>query len=155
RRAFLQSSLGSAATLALAAPANAAPQPPGENASPPPAPPAPLPTDPAIRKLYERSIAIDTLSPDGPELDAEKALAAGLSAAVVDIRLFPRNFVGAIDQLADWNDAFRGPDSKLFRVLRQADFAEAQRQKRFGVVLACQDAQILDASTASVNDFNL
>ncbi len=154
RRAFLQTGLGSAASLALAAPGSASPQVTTDAPPIPPAQAAP-PIDAAMRRLYERTISIDTLSPDGPELNAEKALAAGLGAAVVDIRLFPRNFIGAIDQMADWNDAFRGAESKLFRVLRAADFAEAKRQKRFGVALACQDAQILDASTGSVNDFNL
>lgn len=149
RRAFLQSGLGTAASLAIPGAAAGAAPPPEEV-------PAALPqVAPAARALYERALSIDTLSPDGPWFDAETALRAGLSAAVVDMSLFPRNFPGAINALTDWADAFRGPDSKLLKVLRQADFATAKRQGRFGVALACQDAAILDASTASVNDFNL
>lgn len=155
RRAFLRTSLGTAATLAIPSAGGAAPAAESPVDSIQPATPAPSPFDPAARRLYERTISIDTLCPDGPYFDAAAALAAGLSAAVVDMGLFPRNFPGAVDALAEWGDAFRGPDSRLLKVLRQADFAEAKRQKRFGVALACQDASILDASTASVNDYNL
>jgi membrane dipeptidase len=146
RRSFLQSALGTAATLAMPA-AN------GDLAEEPRA--VAPPAAPAVRSLYERAVSIDTLSPDGHGFDAEAALDAGLSAAVVDMTLFPRTFPGAVNALANWADAFREPDSKLLKVLRQSDFAEAKRRRRFGVALACQDAAILDASTASVNDLNL
>lgn len=105
--------------------------------------------------LYARALAIDTLTPDGPEFDPQEAISAGLTAAVVDIPAYPRNFARAIEGMADWNDVFRGPESRFLKVLRAADFAEAKRSGRLGIVLACQDASILDSSTGSVNDRNL
>jgi membrane dipeptidase len=105
--------------------------------------------------LYARALAIDTLTPGGPEFDPQEAISAGLTAAVADIPAYPRNFAGAIEGMAEWNDAFRGPESKFLKVLRAADFAEAKRSGRLGIVLACQDASILDSSTGSVNDRNL
>lgn len=105
--------------------------------------------------LYSRSLVIDTLAPDDPSLDAGNALAAGITAAVVDIRCYPRSFPQAVDALADWSNAFHRRDSAFLKVLRAADLQEAKRQKKLGIVLACQDAAILDASTGSVNDHNL
>jgi membrane dipeptidase len=105
--------------------------------------------------LYARALAIDTLAPDGPDFDPREAISAGLTAAVVDIRAYPRNFLGAIEGLADWNDAFRSPESKFLKVLRAANLVEAKRSGRLGIVLACQDASILDSSTGSVDDRNL
>jgi membrane dipeptidase len=40
-------------------------------------------------------------------------------------------------------------------VLKADDITEAARDRRFAVVLACQDAAILDSSTISVNRYNL
>jgi membrane dipeptidase len=101
------------------------------------------------------SVVIDTLTPDGPFFDAGEAVKAGLTAAVIDLSLFPRNFPGAIDALADWSDAFHRADSGFLKVLKGTDLQEARRQGKLGVILACQDASILDASTGSVNDHNL
>ncbi|HZQ93328.1 MAG TPA: membrane dipeptidase [Terriglobales bacterium] len=101
-----------------------------------------------------RGVAIDTLVNSGPNFDAKKAIEAGLTGAVIDVAMYPRNFPNAINALADWNAAFRR-NPLLMKVLRAGDLMAAKEQKKFGVVLACQDAQILDASTASVNDFNI
>ena len=142
RRSFLQ-----AGTLAAVAA-------PGWNklaASDEPALTAPAPKS----GVYARSLVIDTLCPDGPFFDPQTALDAGLTAAVVDIRAYPRNFSGAIDGLIEWNDALRRKDSKLLKVLTPADLDEAKRSGRLGIVLACQDGSILDSSTGSVNDRNL
>lgn len=98
---------------------------------------------------------IDTLALDGPDFDAKAALAAGLTAAVLDLRLYPRNFPQAMEKLKEWDAAFKRPGSPFFKVLKAADLAEARRQGKFGVILACQDAAILDSSTFSVNDRNL
>jgi membrane dipeptidase len=105
--------------------------------------------------VYTRSLVIDTLCPDGPYFDPQAALDAGLTAAVVDIPSYPRNFAGAVEGLANWNDALRKKDSKLLKVLKAEDLAAAKRSGRLGVVLACQDGAILDSSTGSVNDRNL
>jgi membrane dipeptidase len=110
---------------------------------------------PAAAGVYARALVIDTLTTDGPGFDPQVALAAGLTAAVIDLRLFPRNFPGAVDALADWSSAFHRASPGLLKVLKAADLQEAKRQKRFGVILAYQDASILDASTGSVNDYNL
>src|SRR5262245_37222977 len=105
--------------------------------------------------VYQRAIVIDTLTPDGPNFDPQVAVAAGLTAAVVDLRMFPRNFPGAVGALADWSSTFHRADSGFLKILRAADLAEAKQRKKLGIILACQDASILDASTGSVNDYNL
>jgi membrane dipeptidase len=105
--------------------------------------------------VYGKALVIDTLTTDGPGFDVQQALAAGLTAAVVDLRLYPRSFIQAVGALADWSSAFHRADSGLVKVLTAADLAAAKRQRRFGVILACQDASILDASTGSVSDYNL
>ena len=100
-------------------------------------------------------LAIDTLTPDGPFFDPREAVTAGLSAAVIDIRGFPRNFAMATQALAEWSAAFQREGSGFLKVLRAADVEEARRLGKLGVILACQDAAILDSSTFSVNDRNL
>lgn len=101
------------------------------------------------------SPVIDTLTPDGFDFDPKAALAGGLTAAVVDIRIFPRNFPNALEKLKEWDAVFQRPDTLFFKVLKAADLAEARRQGKLGIILACQDAAILDSSTFSVNDRNL
>ena len=136
RRAFLGRGLSAAAALSSlggAARALAAETPPGH-------PPA---------------ITIDTLTTDGPSFDPREALKAGLSAAVVDLRLYPRNFPGAIDALAEWSSELHRAGSGFLKVLKGSDLQEARRLGKLGVILACQDAAILDASTGSVSDYNL
>ena len=139
RRAFLGHSLGTAAALSgLGTAAGSA-----QTGAPETAGTAPRP------------LAIDTLTPDGPYFDPREAVAAGLTAVVLDLRGFPRNFESAVDALADWSDALHQEGSGFFKVLRSADLDEARRLGKLGVILASQDAAILDASTASVNDRNL
>jgi membrane dipeptidase len=134
RRAFLSQGLGTAVAVSRLGAARA--EEPSKSA-PPPGP-----------------LAIDTLTPDGPFFDPREAVAAGLSAVVLDLRGFPRNFAAAVEALADWSDAFHR-EPGFSKVLKATDVEEAQRQGKLGVILACQDASILDASTASVNDRNL
>lgn len=109
----------------------------------------------SVQELYQRAIVIDTLVNNGPGFDARRAIEAGMTAAVVDIPIFPRNFPNAIQALEQWNAAFAKADSPFIKVVNGAGLRTAKEQKKFGVILACQDAQILDASTASVNDYNL
>src|SRR4051812_11371634 len=68
--------------------------------------------------VYARSIVIDTLSPDGPYFDPKKAVEAGLTAAVIDLSLFPRNFPGAVDALAEWSSVFHRSGSGFLKVLK-------------------------------------
>jgi membrane dipeptidase len=142
RRAFLGGGLGAAAALSI---------PEGVAR----ALAAETPSSQGTKEVYARSIVIDTLTPDGPFFNPRKAVEAGLTAAVVDLTLFPRNFPGAVEALAEWSGAFHHADSGFLKVLRGADLQEAKRQGKLGVILACQDAAILDSSTGSVNDHNL
>jgi membrane dipeptidase len=104
--------------------------------------------------VYQRAFAIDILTNDGPWFDVKQALDAGLTAAVIDLPIYPRTFLNAIQALQGWNTTFKKND-QLIKVTKAADLQAAKQQKKFGVVLSCQDASILDASTASVNDDNL
>jgi membrane dipeptidase len=108
-----------------------------------------------VDELYARAIVVDTLTNDGPGFDAGQALDAGLSAAVVDLPIFPRNMPSAMRALEAWRDAFAKPETRYVKVLKAADLEGAKRERKFGVILSCQDAAILDSSTASVNDYNI
>lgn len=110
---------------------------------------------PSIEEIYQRAIVIDTLTNDGPRFDPRLALEAGLTAAVVDLPIFPRNFPSALKALEQWDEAFKKADSQFLKVASGAALRSAKEQKKFGVILSSQDAQILDASTASVNDYNI
>lgn len=109
----------------------------------------------AAAGIYARSLVIDTLTPDGPDFDVQKAVEAGITAVVLDLSIYPRSFSQAMDALADWSDAFHQADSKFLKVLKAGDLREAKRLGKLGIILACQDASILDVSTGSVNDRNL
>lgn len=115
------------------------------------------PASPSIgAETYRRALVIDGLTIDGPWLDADVVLQAGMTAAIVDMAMnMPRNFLNALQAITGWQPAFRKPTSRLLPVLRAADLQRARRERKLGIVLACQDAQILDASTYSVNDQNL
>ncbi len=108
----------------------------------------------SVNDVYQRAFAIDILTNDNSWFDVQQAIDAGLTAAVVDLQIYPRTFINAVQALQDWNAAFKRND-RLVKVTKAADLLLAKPQKKFGVVLSCQDASILDASTASVNDFNL
>lgn len=99
-------------------------------------------------------ISIDTMVNDGPDFEVEQAIAAGLTGAVVDLAIYPRNYPNAVAALSDWTVEFRR-NPLLVKVLKSADLVAAKTQKKFGVILTCQDAQVLDASTVSVNDYNI
>ncbi|MCI0693284.1 dipeptidase [candidate division KSB1 bacterium] len=104
--------------------------------------------------VYQRAIAIDILTNDNIWFDVRQAIDAGLTAAVVDLQIYPRTFLSAVQALQNWNAAFKRND-QLVKVAKAADLQFVKQQKKFGVILSCQDASILDASTASVNDYNL
>jgi membrane dipeptidase len=111
-------------------------------------------TKPAINDIYQRAFVIDILTNDNQWFDVKQAIDAGLTAAVIDLQIYPRTFLSAVQALQNWNAAFKKND-QFIKVTRAADLQLTKQQKKFGVILSCQDASILDASTASVNDFNL
>ncbi|HSS47590.1 MAG TPA: membrane dipeptidase [Thermoanaerobaculia bacterium] len=149
RRTFLLQSAGAVATVSALGVR------PGAGAEPPAAAPKIPPPVPPRSAVYARSLVIDTLSPDGPFFDAQEAVKAGITAAVADLAIYPRSFPQAVEGLADWSNVFHQPDSGFLKVLKAADLREAKRLSKLGIILACQDAAILDASTGSVNDHNL
>jgi len=147
RRSFLLQSAGAMASVsALGGLPGAAAGTPSPETPAPPHPPS---------AVYTRSLVIDTLSPDGPFFEAAEAVRAGITAAVLDLSIYPRSFPQAVDALADWSNVFHQTDSGFLKVLKAADLQEAKRQRKLGIILACQDAAILDSSTGSVNDRNL
>ncbi len=109
---------------------------------------------PSVNNIYQRAFAIDILTNDNQWFDVKQAIDAGLTAAVVDLQIYPRTFLSAVQALQDWNAAFKKND-QLVKATKAADLLLAKQQTKFGVILSCQDASILDASTASVSDYNL
>lgn len=73
-----------------------------------------------------------------------KATAAGLTAVVFDA-IFPRQFNEAVYRFADWGDLFSRPNSPVFSIVKAEDFKQAKKKNKLGVVLACQDASILES----------
>lgn len=114
-----------------------------------------LTAGPSAAQETSSRLAIDTLAIDGPWFDASAALAAGMDAAVVDMPIYPRTRVAALALLDQWQRAERHKKRALGLVRSAADFARHRAAGRFGVVLACQDASILDVSTFSTGDTNL
>jgi membrane dipeptidase len=98
---------------------------------------------------------IDIQTTGGPDFEPTKALESGLTAIVVDIPAYPRTFENAVHGMAEWNYAIRKPDSQMYKVLTATDMEQARAQNKLGIILSCQDGQILDASTQSVYDYNL
>lgn len=108
-----------------------------------------------VAALYAGALAIDTLANSGPIDNPQDAVAAGLTALVLDLPIYPRNFTAATAAMATWNAEFAKPASGFLKVLTAADIERAKREKKLGVILSSQDAQVLDASTVSVNDYNV
>lgn len=112
-------------------------------------------TQTSIAELYRKSIVIDTLVNTGPYFSAKEAIEAGLTALVADLSIYPRNTSNAFQALTEWSAAFKRADSAYLKVLKAADLAIAKQQGKLGIMLACQDASILDASTGSVSSYNI
>lgn len=108
-----------------------------------------------VAALYAGAIAIDTLANSGPIDNPQDAVAAGLTALVLDLPIYPRTFPAATAAMAAWNAEFAKPQSGFLKVQTAADITRAKREKKLGVILSSQDAQVLDASTVSVNDYNI
>lgn len=80
-----------------------------------------------------------------PEL-IESVIQGGLTTAVFDIGIYPREFAAAEKELANWDAKFKESNTKLLSVLKADDFERAAKEKMLGIVLACQDATILGTS---------
>ncbi len=157
RRRFLAGTTGAVGAAALTPPFDALAQ---AAQSRPATPPAAAPASTGnvsaeIRALYDRAIVIDSTTIGGPDFAVDQAIDSGMTASIVDLPIYPRTYANAITALTEWSAAFRREGSKFVKVLKAADIETAKRERRFGVVLACQDASILDASTFSVHDSNL
>lgn len=76
----------------------------------------------------------------------ENAIQGGLTAAVFDISIYPRECAAAVRELSQWNVRFDDSNYRLVSVKKAADFERAKREKKLGIVLACQDASILGTS---------
>ncbi len=109
----------------------------------------------APRTPSPRGPSIDTLVYDRPSADVPAAIKAGIGAVVLDLDIYPRGFQEAVEALAGWNWAFRKRGTPLVRVLRGADLKRAFAEKKLGIILACQDGQVLGPSTFSTGEANL
>ena len=109
---------------------------------------------PATSAVTDRP-RIDTLTIDDPYFNAAAAFDAGMNGAVVDLSIYPRTRSAALDALETWRRTSLSPHAGFRLVSRAADFSAARNAGKFAVLLACQDAQILDATTFSVDDTNL
>jgi len=108
-----------------------------------------------VRALYDRALVLDTLMPARPTDDERRALAAGLTGGVCDLEGFPRNKANAQHALAAWEAAFADPTRRFLKVLSADDFVRAKAAGRFAVLLASQNADILDSGGISNSDDNL
>lgn len=129
RRTFINTLAGAAAMINLPVSASASRE---EN--------SPAPFNP---KIHVDSLCYDpNVTPEA----IEHAIQGGLTTAVFDIGIYPREFNAAVKNLSDWNVSFKETNSKLVSVLTAADFERARRESKLGIVLACQDASILGTS---------
>lgn len=76
----------------------------------------------------------------------ERVIQGGLTTAVLDIGIYPREFAAAEKELVIWDAKFKETETKLLSVLKADDFEHAASEKKLGIVLACQDATILGTS---------
>lgn len=72
-----------------------------------------------------------------------RALAGGLTVAVFDINAIPRTSMNARRELKKWQKKFNASTSRVLAILKADDVRRAQRAKKLGIILACQDATIL------------
>ncbi len=103
----------------------------------------------ADNSLSSTAVSVDSLCYDfelKPEAltDAQRA---GLTVAVFDLGIYPRNPSNAMQELGEWQNRFRKYHDTVRRVLMADDFAAAKRERKLGIVLACQDASILGIAT--------
>ncbi len=136
RRKFIQYSLSTAALAGVVPFANASPN-----------------SDAAA--IYKRAIVIDTLMPEEGPVDAAAGVAAGFTAAVLDIKGYPRDAASAAAAMERWQNNFEVPGSRFLKVLTGADIRKAKADSKFGIILASQDASILGVPAYSSSDTNI
>ena len=107
------------------------------------------------RRTIPEACMVDMAVNGSPLFDTQEALKGGLQAIVYDLPIYPRTFDNAVHSLARLSPLFESKTAAIKKILKAKDFASTGDEKKVGFVLACQDASILDASTASVNDYNL
>lgn len=86
---------------------------------------------------YDPNITLQTI---------QNAIEGGLTTAVLDIGIYPREFAAAEKELSKWNEKFKETDTKVLSVIKASDFVRAKNEKKLGILLACQDATILGTS---------
>jgi membrane dipeptidase len=84
----------------------------------------------------------------------QDASRGGIGAIVLD-GIYPREFAGAVDRFADWEDFFARPDAPALPILKAVDFNEAKRLHKLGIVLACQDASILGPPLRAISHLEM
>ena len=78
----------------------------------------------------------------------DNVIRAGLTAVVFDLALWPREYAGAVRELALWAERFGQWGDKVLSVRQASDFKRAEQEHKLGIVLACQDATILGAASS-------
>src|SRR5262245_2350046 len=97
--------------------------------------------------LFARSLVVDALSADENWNDPEPIFAAYKASGVTAIHtsLANANFTVASRDLAAWQARFdRWPD-RLIKIVKGAQFAEAKKTGRIGVLLGFQNGTIVDS----------
>lgn len=104
-----------------------------------------IPRKALVPDNFSDMISIDMLctSPEIAESAIKNLVAAGMTAAVFDIPLYPREHDGAIREFTRLDKFFREAVWPVTRVLNSADLAHAKKSGKVGIILACQDASIL------------
>lgn len=98
---------------------------------------------------------VDSLSFDRAGFDARPLIAAGVTALVLDLFRFPRTRETAFAELEAWSKAFQAPNTLFHPVLKAADFVDARRLGRLGIILDSQDPNILGPASYSLSNENL
>lgn len=117
-----------------------------------------LPLHPSIGQpaRSHHSLVIDALCVGAePDFRAAELLAAGMHAGVLDLAIYPRGPTEAEAALRGWNDTASSATAPFRLIRRAADLDAAIGDRKFGVILASQDAAILGPSVFSVEDSNL
>jgi membrane dipeptidase len=109
----------------------------------------------ASAQTVQSKIYVDSLCYDQAQVKdltaerIESVIQGGLTTAVLDIGIYPREFANADKELASWEAKFKEPNTKLLSVLKAEDFEKARKDKLLGIILACQDASILGSSLSN------
>jgi membrane dipeptidase len=106
-----------------------------------------------IDALFARSLVIDALSADENWNDPEPIFAAytvsGLTA--IHTSLANSSFAVASRDLAAWQGRFDRWHDRLLKIVKGAQFAEAKKSGRIGVLLGFQNGTIVDNDVGNVD----